>query len=138
MDEEVRLLAADAGFDPDEPLQEIFRQAKVDQDYALGLDIFVALHNLLIDAETAMSGAFEGEIEKDLVMVPVFQGAFFEPAALDGSRRAAFYAGLPGRMHSLICRPGFIGKPFRPLLSIRGGERVGSAALSQGAPLSSV
>ncbi len=40
LDEEVRLLAADAGFDPDEPLQEIFRQAKVDQDYALGLDIF--------------------------------------------------------------------------------------------------
>ncbi len=112
LDAEVRLLAADAGYDPDEPLQEIFRQAKVDQDYALGLDIFVALHNLLIDAETAMSGAFEGEIEKDLVMVPVFQGGSLSLPHLMAPAGQHFTRALPGRMHSLICRPGFIGKPF--------------------------
>ncbi|QRN82622.1 DUF885 domain-containing protein [Chloroflexota bacterium] len=114
----VRRLAAEAGYDPDETLQEIFRQAKVDQDYALGLDIFVALHNLLIDAEMAMSGAFESEIEKDLVMVPVYQGAFFEPAALDGSRRAAFYAGFTGQdalfdMPTRIYRETFPGRYFQ-------------------------
>ena len=97
LEEEVRLLAAGAGYDPEEALQEIFRQARVDQDYALGLDIFVTLYGLLTEAETVMSSAFEGEIEKDLVMVPVYQGAYFEPAALDGSRRAAFYAGFTGQ-----------------------------------------
>ncbi|MBG0788111.1 MAG: DUF885 domain-containing protein, partial [Anaerolineaceae bacterium] len=118
LDEEVRSLAAEAGYHPDEPLQEIFRQAKVDQDYALGLDIFVALHNLLIDAETGMSAAFESEIEKDLVMVPVYQGAFFEPAALDGSRRAAFYAGFTGQdalfdMPTRIYRETFPGRYYQ-------------------------
>lgn len=97
LEAEVRLLAATAGYDPEESLQEIFRQAKVDQDYVLGLDIFVALHGLLTESETVMSAAFEGEIQKDLVMVPVYQGAYFEPAALDGSRRAAFYAGFTGQ-----------------------------------------
>ena len=89
--------ALGAGYDPAENLQEIFRQAKVDRDYALGLDIFVALHRLLLDAELAMASAFEIEIEKDLVMVPVMEGATYQPAALDGSRRAAFYAGFTGQ-----------------------------------------
>jgi uncharacterized protein (DUF885 family) len=97
LDGAVRRLAAEAGYDPEETLQEIFRQAKVDQEYVLGLDIFVALRGLLVEAETAMAAAFEVEIDKDLVMVPVYRGAFFEPAALDGSRRAAFYAGFTGQ-----------------------------------------
>jgi len=97
LDGAVRQLAAEAGYDPGETLQEIFRLAKVDQEYVLGLDIFVALRGLLMEAETAIAAAFDLEIDKDLVMVPVYRGAFFEPAALDGSRRAAFYAGFTGQ-----------------------------------------
>ena len=95
--EAVREAAAEAGYDAALPLQEIFRQAKVDRDYALGLDIFVTLRNLTLDAELEMSSAFETLIENDLVMVPVFEGGFYEPAALDGSRRAAFYSGFSGQ-----------------------------------------
>jgi len=118
LEEETRRLAAGAGYDPTETLQEIFRQARVDQDYALGLDIFVALHNLLINAEIAMGMAFEYEIDKDLVMVPVYQGAYFESAALDGSRRAAFYAGFTGQdalfdMPTLIYRETFPGRYYQ-------------------------
>jgi uncharacterized protein (DUF885 family) len=68
----VRLAAAEAGYDAALPLQEIFRQAKVDRDYALGLDIFVTLRNLKLDAELHMNTAFETSIDNDLVMVPVF------------------------------------------------------------------
>jgi uncharacterized protein (DUF885 family) len=95
--EEVRLAAAEAGYDPNLSLHEIFREVTVDRNYALGLDIFVTLRSLLIDIEAAMDGAFENDIENDLVMVPVFEGGFYEPAALDGSRQAAFYAGFTGR-----------------------------------------
>lgn len=95
--EEVRRTAQDAGYDAGLSLQEIFREATVDRNYALGLDIIVTLRSLLIDIEMAMDSAFEIEIENDLVMVPVFEGGFYEPAALDGSRRAAFYAGFVGR-----------------------------------------
>lgn len=68
----VRLAAAEAGYDAALPLQEIFRQAKVDRDYALGLDVFVTLRNLLLDTELHMNTAFETSIDNDLVMVPVF------------------------------------------------------------------
>ena len=95
--EAVRSAAAEEGYDPDMPLQEIFRQARVDRDYALGLDIFVTLRNLMLDAEMEMDSVFETRIENDLVMVPVFEGGFYEPAALDGSRRAAFYGGFYGQ-----------------------------------------
>ncbi|HCU58274.1 MAG TPA: hypothetical protein DF984_08680 [Anaerolineaceae bacterium] len=93
----VRLAAAEAGYDAALPLQEIFRQAKVDRDYALGLDVFVTLHNLLLDTELHMNTAFETSIDNDLVMVPVFEGGFYEPVALDGSRRAVFYGGFSGQ-----------------------------------------
>jgi uncharacterized protein (DUF885 family) len=93
----VRGAAEDAGYDSSLPLQEIFRQAKVDRDYALGLDIFVTLRSLMLDAEMEMDSAFETMIGNDLVMVPVFEGGFYEPAALDGSRKAAFYGGFSGQ-----------------------------------------
>lgn len=97
LDEEVRQAAKDAGYDAGLPLRELFREATVDRNYALGLDIFVTLRGLLIDIETEMDSVFDLTIENDLVMVPVFEGGFYEPAALDGSRRAAFYAGFAGR-----------------------------------------
>jgi uncharacterized protein (DUF885 family) len=94
---EARLAAAEAGYDPSLPLQEIFRQATVDRRYALGLDIFATLRSLLIEVETSMDAVLEIDFENDLVMVPVFEGAYYEPAALDGSRRAVLYAGFTGR-----------------------------------------
>ncbi len=93
----VRLAATEAGYDAALPLQEIFRQAKVDRDYALGLGIFVTLRNLMLDAELQMNTAFETLTDNDLVMVPVFDGGFYEPAALDGSRQGAFYGGFSGQ-----------------------------------------
>ena len=95
--ESIRLAAVEGGYDATLPLQEIFRQAKVDRDYALGLDIFVTLRNLMLDAELEVNEVFETLIENDLVMVPVFEGGFYEPAALDGSRRAAFYGAFSGQ-----------------------------------------
>ncbi len=97
LNEEVRQAAAEAGYDSSLPMQELFREATVDRNYALGLDIFVTMRSLLIEIEMAMDSAFAVRIENDLVMVPVFEGGFYEPAALDGSRRAAFYAGFAGR-----------------------------------------
>lgn len=94
---EVHLAAEEVGYDPTLPLQEIFRQATVDGRYALGVDIFATLRSLLVEAEMAIDEVIEVEFENDLVMVPVFDGSFYEPAALDGSRRAAFYAGFTGR-----------------------------------------
>ncbi len=97
LEEEVRQAAVQESYDAGLPLQELFREATVDRNYALGLEIFVSLRSLLIDIETEMDSAFDLTIENDLVMVPVFEGGFYEPAALDGSRRAAFYAGFAGR-----------------------------------------
>jgi uncharacterized protein (DUF885 family) len=97
LEEEVRQAAVQESYDAGLPLQELFREATVDRNYALGLEIFVSLRSLLIDIETEMNSAFDLTIENDLVMVPVFEGGFYEPAALDGSRRAAFYAGFAGR-----------------------------------------
>lgn len=118
LDAQTRRFAAEAGYDPAETLREIFRQATVDSDYALGLDIFVALRGLLLDAELAMSSAFELEVEKDLVMVPVLEGAYYEPAALDGSRKAAFYAGFTGQdalfdMPTLVYHETFPGRHYQ-------------------------
>ena len=93
----VRSAAAECGYNTSLPLQEIFRQAKVDRDYALGLDIFVTFRNLMVNAEQEMDSAFATLVENDLVMVPVFEGGFSEPAALDGSRRAAFYSAFSGQ-----------------------------------------
>ncbi len=93
----VRTEAETLGYDASLPLQEIFRQATVDRSYALGLDILVTLRVLLMDVEEEMDSAFYDELDDDLVMVPVFEGGFYVPAALDGSRRAAFYADFTGR-----------------------------------------
>jgi uncharacterized protein (DUF885 family) len=85
------------GFAEGLPLQEIFRQATVSRNYALGLDILVTLRALLIEAESRVDGVVDRAFEDDLAMVPVFEGGFYSPAALDGSRRAVFYAGFTGR-----------------------------------------
>lgn len=95
--EAIHQAANDLGYDSSLPLQEIFRQARIDRDYALGLDIFVTLRSLMLDAEIAMDSSFDKLVNDDLVMVPVFEGGFYVPAALDGSRRAAFYAGFYGQ-----------------------------------------
>lgn len=106
-----------AGYDPSLPLHEIFRQATVDGRYALGIDIFATLHDLLVESEMAMDTVIDTTYENDLVMVPVFDGHFYEPAALDGSRRAAFYAGFTGReayfdMPTLVYHETFPGRHF--------------------------
>lgn len=93
----IRQAANDLGYDSSLPLQEIFRQARIERDYALGLDIYVTLRSLMLDAEIAMDPSFDTAVKDDLVMVPVFEGGFYVPAALDGSRRAAFYAGFYGQ-----------------------------------------
>ncbi len=115
--QEVRLAAEAMGYDADLPLQEVFRQAKVDRNYALGLDIFVTFKKLLMDVETGMDEMFYYDIDNDLVMVPVFEGGFYEPAGLDQSRRSAFYAGFTGReahfdMPTIIYHETFPGRHF--------------------------
>jgi len=94
---EVRDAATEIGFDADLPLQEVFRQATVSRNYALGLDILVTLRALLMEAEGEVETIVERSLEDDLAMTPVFEGGFYEPAALDDSRRAVFYAGFTGR-----------------------------------------
>ena len=94
---EAREAAAAMGFAEDLPLQEIFRQATVSHNYALGLDILVTLRALLMEAESRVESVVNRAFEDDLAMVPVFEGGLYTPAALDGSRRAIFYAGFTGR-----------------------------------------
>ena len=94
---ETRAAAAAMGFEDDLPLQELFRQATVSRNYALGLDILVTLRALLMEAETRVDEVVVRDFTDDLAMVPVFEGGFYSPAALDGSRRAVFYTGFTGR-----------------------------------------
>ena len=97
LQEAVQEAASEMGYAESLPLQEIFRQATVSQNYALGLDILVTLRALLLEAESQMDRIVDRSFDEDLSMVPVFEGGFYEPAALDGSRRGAFYAGFTGR-----------------------------------------
>jgi uncharacterized protein (DUF885 family) len=114
---QVRTVAAEMGYDASLPLQEIFRQATVDRNYALGLDIFATLRSLLMDVEEGMDSVFHYDIDKDLVMVPVIEGGFYEPGGLDGVRRPAFYAGFAGReahfdMPTMVYHETFPGRHF--------------------------
>lgn len=94
---ETRQAAVAMGLAEGLPLQEIFRQATVSRNYALGLDILVTLRALLMEAESQVDTVVARRFEDDLSLVPVFEGGFYAPAALDGSRRAVFYAGFTGR-----------------------------------------
>lgn len=94
---EARRAASAMGYAESLPLQEVFRQAKASRNYALGLDILVTLWSLLMEAESQMDSVVERPFEDDLAIVPVFEGGFYEPAALDGSRLAVFFAGFTRR-----------------------------------------